>query len=221
MAVGTVGDELMAELLEFVLGSLGVLQNLLLVLLELRGGGLFEGNGQSGDGVVVGASLVAREDREVDGTLKVIHDVLAGLGVVAADTLAEENHCTTRTTEGLVGSGGDHISMVEGRGDDASGNQSGDVSHINNEVSADLVSNLTHALVINQTAVGRGTGDDALGAVELSVGLQGVIVNDAGVEVDTVGEGFEVGGDSRDPKIALAVGQEAHQRHAYFLVGVW
>lgn len=199
VAVGAIGDELVAQLLEFELDGLGVLHNLLLVLLELGGGSLLEGDRQSGDGVVVGATLVTREDGEVDGSLQVIHNVLAGLGVVAADALTEEDHGATRTTEGLVGSGGHHIGILERRRNDASSDQPGDVSHIHNEVGADLVSNLTHALVVNQTAVGRGTGDQALGAVELSVGLQGVIVNDASLEVDTVGEGFKVGGDSRDP----------------------
>lgn len=45
MAVGSVGDEGVSELLELLLDSLGVLQDLLLVLLELGGINLLEGNG--------------------------------------------------------------------------------------------------------------------------------------------------------------------------------
>jgi hypothetical protein len=149
VGVGTVGDELVANGLELILERLGILDHLLLVLLELRSSSVLEGNRESGDGVVVRTTLVSREDREVDGTLKVIEDVLAGLGVGVADTLAEEDHGTTGTTERLVGGGGDNIGVFEGRGDDASGNQTGDVSHINNEVGTDLVSNLAHAGVVN------------------------------------------------------------------------
>lgn len=198
VAVSTVRDELVAESLELVLNGLGVLDDLLLVLLELRGVNLLQGNSQSGDGVVVGATLVTGEDGEVDGVLQVVHDVLAGL-VGATDTLTEEDHGTTRTTEGLVGGGGDDIGVLEGRGDDTSGDQTGDVSHVNNEVGTDLVGDLAHALVVNQTAVGRGTGNETLGAVHLGVLLEGVVVNDTGLKVDTVREGLKVGGDSRDP----------------------
>jgi hypothetical protein len=73
------------------------------------------------------------------------------------------------------------------------------VSHVDDKVGANLVSDLAHASIVDQTAVGRGTSDQALGAVELSVGLKSIVVDDASLEVDTVGEGFEVGRDSRDP----------------------
>ena len=60
--VGTAGDELVSELLELNLKNLGVLDDLLLVGLELGGHGLLERNRKSGDGVVVGTTLVTRED---------------------------------------------------------------------------------------------------------------------------------------------------------------
>lgn len=198
VAVSAVGDELVAEGLELFLKGLGVLDDLGLVLLELGGVNLLQGNSQGSDGVVVGATLVTGEDGEVDGVLKVVHDVLASL-VGAADTTTEEDHGTTGTTQGLVGGGGDDIGVLEGRGDDTGSNQTGDVGHINDEVGTDLVGDLAHALVVDQTAVGGGTGNQALGAVHLGVLLQGVVVNDTGLQVDTVGEGLEVGGDSRDP----------------------
>ena len=90
MAVGAVGDELVAELLELVLECLGVLDHLLLVLLELGGSGLLQGNSQSGDGVVVGTTLVTGEDGEVDGVLEVVQDLLAGLGSVLRTPLRKK-----------------------------------------------------------------------------------------------------------------------------------
>lgn len=198
VAVSAVRDELVAEGLELILQSLGVLDDQLLVLLELGRGSLLQSDSQSGDGVVVGATLVTREDGEVDGTLQVVHDLLASL-VGAADALAEKDHGTTGPTERLVGGGGHDIGVLEGRRDDTSGDQTGDVGHVDNEVGTDLVSDLAHALVVDQTAVGGGTGDQALGAVELSIGLQSVVVNDAGLQVNAVGEGLEVSRDGRDP----------------------
>lgn len=73
------------------------------------------------------------------------------------------------------------------------------MGHVNDEVGTDGVGNLAHARIVDETAVGRGTGDQALGAVELSIVLKHIVVNDTGVEVDTVREGLEIGRDSRDP----------------------
>lgn len=199
VAVSAVRDELVAEALEGVLQGLGVGDNLLLVGLEVGAGSLLQGNSQSGDGVVVGTTLVTREDGEVDGVLEVVEGLLASLGVDGADTLAEEDHGATRTTERLVGGGGDDIGVLEGGRNDLGGDETRDVSHIDNEVSSDGVSNLAHALVVDETAVGRGSGNQDLGAVEDGVLLEGVVVNDTSVKVDTVGHGLEVGRDSRDP----------------------
>lgn len=199
VAVGAVSDELVAKRLEAVLQGLGVGHDLLLVDLEVRGLGLLEGDGQSGDGVVVGTTLVAGEDGEVDGVLELVESLLASLGVDGADTLAEEDHGTAGTTEGLVGGGGDNIGVLEGSGDDLGGNETGNVSHVNHEVGTNGVGNLAHTLVVDQTAVGRGTSDQNLRAVEDGVLLERIVVNDAGLLVDAVGHGLEVGGDSRDP----------------------
>lgn len=205
VAVSAVGNELVAELLELDLQSLGVGDNLLLVGLELRGLSLLKGNSQSSDGVVVRTTLVAREDGEVDGLLKVVEGLLAGLGINRADTLSEEDHGTTGTTERLVGGGGDDVSPQEGRRNGLSGDKTRDVGHIDNQVSANGVSNLAHALVVDQTAVSGGTGNKDLGAVQDSVLLELVVVDDASVEVDTVGHGLEVGRDSGNPNGRLLV----------------
>ena len=195
VGVGSVRDELIAELLELLLKSLGVLDNLLLVLLKLWGINLLESNSQGSDSVVVWSTLVTWEDGEVDLVLKIVHDVLAGL-VLGADTLAEEDHGTTWSTERLVGGGGDNISVLEWRWDDTSGNETGDVSHVDHEVSTDGVGDLPHALVVDEAAVCRGTGNENLRSVHLSVLLEGIIVDDAGLLVETVWEGLEVGRDS-------------------------
>lgn len=205
VAVSAIGNELVAELLELDLEGLGVGDDLLLVGLELGSLSLLEGDSQSGDGVVVGAALVAGEDGEVNGVLQVIERLLAGLGVDGADTLAEEDHGTTGATERLVGGGGDNVSPLEGRGNGLGGNETGDVGHVDNEVGANRVGNLAHALVVDQAAVGGSTGDENLGTVQDGVLLELVIVDDAGLQVDTVGHGLEVGRDSGDPAGALLV----------------
>lgn len=79
--VSSIRDKLVAQGLELILQGLGVVDDLLLVGLEVGGVGLLQGDGQSGDSVVVGTTLVAREHREVNGVLKVVQLLLAGLGV--------------------------------------------------------------------------------------------------------------------------------------------
>ena len=224
VVVGTASDKGVVTGLELVLKSLGVLDDLLLVLSELVGLSLLEGNSKSSNRVVVRTTLVTREDREVDGALEVVEglDLLASLHLSLADTLAEEDHGTTGTTERLVGGGGDNVGVGEGRVVDATSDQTGNVGHVDHEVAADLVANLAEALVVNGTAVGRGTGDDDLGSVHEGVLLELVVVNDASLEVDTVGEGLEVGGNSRDPEVVVREAFMSLNRElTYFLWGVW
>lgn len=198
--IGTARDESVAESLELVLKSLSVRDDLLLVGLELGVSSLLEGNSESGDGMVVRTTLVTREDGEVDLVLEIVESLLARLGVDGANTLAEEDHGTTGTTEGLVSGGSDNIGVEEGGGNNTGGDEPRDVGNINDEVGANGVSNLAHALIVDEAAVGRGTGNENLGAEELGILLELVIIDDAGLEVHAVGHGLEVGRDSRDSR---------------------
>jgi hypothetical protein len=221
MVVSAASDERIAELGEGNLESLRVGDNLFLVGLEVVGLGLLEGHGEGGDGVVVGASLVAGEDGEVDGALEVVEGLLAGLCVRLAHSLAEEDHGTARATERLVGGGGDDVAVGEGRLVHAGGDETGDVGHVHEEIGTDLVGDLAHAGVVDLAAVGRGSGDEYLGAVHEGILLELVVVDEASLEVHPVGKSLKVGGDSRDP----ARGQHGTRtslsvRAAYFLCGV-
>jgi hypothetical protein len=198
-----VGNELVAELLELHLESLGVLDDLLLVLLEFGGSGLLESDGESGDGVVVGSTLVTWEDREVDRALEVVESLLAGLGICLANTLAEEDHGTTRTTEGLVGGRSDDVCMLEGTGDNTSSDETRNVCHVNDEIGANKVCNLAHAAIVDQTAVCGSSSHKDLWSVHQSILLQFVVVNNASIKVNSVWEGFEVGRYCRNPRLLL------------------
>ena len=80
---------------------------------------------------------------------------------------------------------GDDVGVLEGGGDDARGDETGDVGHVDYEVGA---------------AVRRGAGDDDLGPIHHGIVFEGFVVDDASVEVDPVGEGFEVGGYCGNPR---------------------
>lgn len=109
VVVGAIGDDLVSLLEQGGGEGLGVGNDLLGVQLELGAGSLLEGDGNTGDGVVVGASLDGGEDSLVDTALKIL--TLLDLGILV---LAEEDQTGTGTTEGLVGGGGDDIAVLEG-----------------------------------------------------------------------------------------------------------
>mmetsp|Transcript_15044 Transcript_15044/g.39547 ORF Transcript_15044/g.39547 Transcript_15044/m.39547 type:complete len:430 (+) Transcript_15044:388-1677(+) len=197
VVVGAAADKLVALGLER-LGKLGrVAHDLLLILLVLRGGRLLEGGGEGRDGVVVRAALEAREDREVDLILQIVHNLHALLGH-RAHALAVENHGTARAAERLVGGGGHDVRVIERRRNAAGGDEARDVSHVREQPRAVLVSDLAHALVVDQARVGRGAGDKELRAVKPSVGLESVVVNDTSGLVKAIWQLLEVHRHGRD-----------------------
>lgn len=92
------------------------------------------------------------------------------------------------------------------------GNETGNVSHIHHEVTADLVGDFPHTSVVDLTAVGRGTSDKNLRTVHECILFEPVVVDQASFKVDTVWEGLEIGGDGRDPKFAIVSGQKGQMR---------
>lgn len=208
MVVGSAGDESISKLLEGNLERLGILDDLLLVGLKVIGLSLLEGNSESSDGVVVGSTLVAGEDGEVDRTLKVIEGFFSGLRVGLADALTEEDHGTTGSTKGLVCGGSDDIAVREGRLVHTSSNKTGDVSHIHQKVGANLVGDFAHAGVVDLAAVGRSSGHQDLGSVHERILFELIVVDEAGLEVDAVREGLEVSRDGGDP-----MGGQQNARH--------
>mmetsp|Transcript_9141 Transcript_9141/g.30474 ORF Transcript_9141/g.30474 Transcript_9141/m.30474 type:complete len:236 (+) Transcript_9141:409-1116(+) len=120
-----------------------VLDNLLLVGLELRGGCLLQCNGESADGVVVRTSLQTGENSLVDSLFIVIHDGLSLL-VLRLLSLAEEDHGTSRTSERLVGGSGDDVSVLEWIRNNSRCHQSRDVSHVGKEDSINRVGDFPH-----------------------------------------------------------------------------
>lgn len=88
------------------------------------------------------------------------------------------------------------------------------MSHIRQKICSNLVGDGTHALVVDKARVGRGSGDDDLGSVEDSVVAELVIVDQASLLVQAVGEGLEVLGHHRDLLVRqlVAVGEMAAMR---------
>mmetsp|Transcript_95753 Transcript_95753/g.154420 ORF Transcript_95753/g.154420 Transcript_95753/m.154420 type:complete len:271 (-) Transcript_95753:764-1576(-) len=114
MVLGTARHEGVALRLERISHSSTVLNHLLLVRLELRRACSLERNSECSDGVVVGATLQARENSLVDFVLVVVHDIVALL-VGALETPTEEDQGAAGATQRLVRGCRDDVSILEGR----------------------------------------------------------------------------------------------------------
>ena len=200
VVLGTAGGDLHAHGGELVGEGTGVGADLLGVDLELGGHDLLELGGDAGDLVLVGSTLKGGEDGLVDA------------GLEATLVLAEEDHTGTRTTEGLVGGGGNDVAVLEGTGLLAGGDEAGDVGHVHEEEGAVGIGDLTELLVVPITRVGGSTADEHGGLEEGGVLLELLVVDEAGLGVDAVGEGLEVDRGGRDGlagALLLGVGVEA------------
>jgi hypothetical protein len=80
------------------------------------------------------------------------------------------------------------------------------VGHIDNEIGTDRIGNLAHAAVVNKTAVRGCACNQDLRAVELSIRLKGIVVDDTSLEVDSVREGLKVRRDCGDPALESWLG---------------
>ncbi len=172
MVFSTAGHHVKAALDKHAGHGLGVLHHLLLVSLELRLQGFFEADRFSSDHVLQRAALGAREYGRVQ--------LLLDLGVGAS-----QDQAATWTAQGLVRGGGHDVSERHRVRVDASGDQTGYVSHINEEISADFVSDSAETWEIQDLRVGRETGHDHFWLVLNGQALDFVVVDQA-VGIDTV-----------------------------------
>lgn len=163
----------------------GVGPDLLGVLLESGIGSLLEGDGDTGDGVVVGTTLTGREHGSVDTSLEVGFLVLS-----------EEDETSSGTTECLVGSGGHDVTVLERRVLLGSGDETRDVGHVGQEISALAIGDLSETAIVPVTGVSGTTANDKTGLVEIGVGLELGVVDDTSLGVDSVRERLEVDGRS-------------------------
>ncbi|MNO97992.1 hypothetical protein D3C76_897220 [compost metagenome] len=175
MVLGATGNHVETTLDEHAGHGLGVLHDLLLVSLELRLQGFLEADGLGSDDVLQRATLGARED----GGVQLLLDLFV---------LASEDQAAARAAQGLVGGGGDHVGERNRVRVHASGNQAGNVGHVDEQVGTDLVGDFAEAWEVQHLRVGREAGNDHLRLVLDSQALDFVVVDQA-VAVDAVLDG--------------------------------
>ena len=206
VVVGAAGDQTEAFSLQTLGKNGSVLDDLLTVGLELGLERLAEADGLGSDDVLERAALGAGEHGGVDllGQVDGLH--LAGLDVLLGDLVLAQDHAAAGTAQGLVGGGGDNVGIGHGALVNASGDETGDVGHIDHEESADGISDLTELGEVDLAGIGGSAGKDHLGLALLRDAVDLVVVDHFGLIVEGVGDLMEVLAGDVD---RAAVGQVA------------
>ncbi len=186
--------------------GLGVFDDLLRVGFEVRLEAFAEAHGLGGDDVHERAALHAREDLALD----LFEEVL----------VVGEDHAATGTAQAFVRGGGDEVGVFHRRRMGSTGDEAGDVGHIDEEVSADALGDLAHLFEVDDAWVSAGSGGDHLGLLTQGdfgefVVVDALIALADAVLAELVKTAAEVGG--------IAVGQmtavgEVHAEH--FVTGL-
>lgn len=204
MVVGSAGDDAVTEttlllwITKTLRESLGVQKDVLLVCLELWALGLLQRNGESSDGVVVRATLVAWEHGRVYTVLEVVHLLLLSLGVDLANPLTEKDHGASWPTERLVRGRGDDIGEWEGRWDDSGSDEARNMGHVTEEIRSSLVCDFAETLVVEESGVSGCACNNELWSVEHSELLQLHVVDQPRLLVQAVWKSLEVFRNGRD-----------------------
>ncbi len=152
--------------------SAGIVEYAADVQLELRTERLAEGHRLGGDDMHERAALEAGEHGRIDATGEFL--------VVGEDEPAP------RPAQRLVGRAGDHMGMREGRRMQTGGDDARDMGHVDHEPGTDGVRDLAEAGKVDDARVGRGAGDDELGAMLLGEPRDLLVVDASILAPDTV-----------------------------------
>merc|ERR1719382_1476442 len=127
--------------------SFSILYDLSLILLKLLCVSLLHSDSNPSYGVVMRPTLQPWEHGQVDLVLDVVHG-LHTVPVHAPHPLPVENDACPGTSESLVHGAGDHVAVLEGGGDQASGHQPRHVRHVGHQPATILVSDLLESFVV-------------------------------------------------------------------------
>ena len=93
--------------------------------------------------------------------------------------------------------------------------ETGDVRHVDHQISADLVRDLGKGLEINDPRVGRSTSDDHFGTAAFGQTADGLVVDPSGLRVDPVGNAvIELPGEIGPASVRqMPAGGQIHPHH--------
>mmetsp|Transcript_71897 Transcript_71897/g.120583 ORF Transcript_71897/g.120583 Transcript_71897/m.120583 type:complete len:278 (-) Transcript_71897:232-1065(-) len=191
MVVSAIGHQLVTLLHQSRTQGTGIGLDLLGILLECWACDLLQLSGNTSNLVLVGTTLKSREHSKVDLLGE------SGWGSIRTLGLAAEDHAGARTTQTLVGGGGDHITVLEGIVLLASRHQTTDMGNVSQQQSTTVVSCLTEAVELDLTWVRTGASDQHL-RTEGQRELVKLVVVDVPILIHVVRQRLKVDGGCRD-----------------------
>ena len=172
MVVGAAGHQLHAAGLQLSRHGLCILHDLARIFLEFRLQCLPEADGLCRDDMLQRAALGAGED--------------GGIDPLGQHRVVGQDQAAARAAQGLVGRGGHNVCIGHRALVIAARHQTGDVGHIDHQVSAIAVGDLGQLFKVDGAGVSRRARHDELRAHRFDLLFQRRIVDDA-VLVDAVG----------------------------------
>ncbi len=179
--VGTAGDQLITLSNESSRHSGSVSNDLFLVIFILRPESLAESNSLSSDHVFQRAALDTGKNSGIKDSGHLFDLTLRSSetpGIVEVG--AHKDDTAARTAKGFMGGGSNDMGVRNRVGEDTGSDQTGRVSHIDQEQSPNFVGDGTHTGVIPFARVSRSTPDEELRTVFESEALHLVVINSTG-----------------------------------------
>ena len=193
MVVRTARNDFVAAFDEGFGHGLGILLHLRLVLLVFGCERFAESDGLGGDHVFERAALNAGEDGRVEQLRHLLDDAFGrGVAPRIVEILAHEDDASARAAQRLVRRRGDDMGVFHGVVQQAGGDQSGRVGHVDEQQRAHLVGDFAHTFVVPFARIGRGAADDELRTVFQRLAFHVFVVDRAGLLVELVPDGVEI-----------------------------
>ena len=138
-----------------------------------------------------------------------------GVDLLVDGLVVAEDQAAPGAPKGLVGGGGHHVGIGNGRGVDTGGHQSGNVGHVHHQIGAHGVGHFPEFGEVDDAGIGGGTGHDELGFARLGNVQQLVIIDQFRLVVQAVRNYVEVlAGDIHWAAVAeMATVGQVHAQH--------
>ena len=190
MIVRAAADYLVTPCEELGAHSLGIRENLLLVLHILGLHGLEERHCLGRNHVLERTALHSGEHHRIQHLAHHLDCALrSSPSLRILEVLAYQYDTSSGPAQGLVSCGGHDVCVLNRILEQTCGNDSCRVSHIHPEDCPDLVGYLPHPLIIPLAGVCRSSADNQLGTALQGLALHLVIVHHPGLGVQPVGNG--------------------------------
>ena len=164
-----------------------ILLHLLLIFHELWLESLTECNCLSSNHVLQWTTLLAREHSRIQNLRHHLHlSLWCSQAPRVFEILAEEDNTTSRTAQRLMCSRSNDMSVLQWVVEQASGNQTSWVSHVNHQEGTHLVSNLTHASIVPFAAISRTATNNQLWLILQSETFHLIIIHTACLLIQVV-----------------------------------